>query len=259
MNKVAERVNWQNYPETDTPINETNLNKMDRAIDEIDDRVIVLDSSKADKTTVNQMVRDWQLDLLTGKITVTYQNGSTVETDSKLNKLAINFSYNRQTQHIIIYNRDGTTESIDISELISETEFADSGTVAFSVNNHIVSANIKAGSVTEDMLETGFLTACRVAQAAAEAAEESAEDHMEDSEAWAVGTKGGIDVDVTDEQYQNNSKYYADIAKGAEEYTRKYLGLATFYINDNGELVYENDGNFIFSVDENGDLRWEVG
>lgn len=46
MNKVYERINWENYPSEGTPINEDNLNRMDNAIDAIDMRVVDLDSNK---------------------------------------------------------------------------------------------------------------------------------------------------------------------------------------------------------------------
>lgn len=45
MNKAYERINWQNKPSTTTKINATNLNKMDLALDTIDDRVVTLDGS----------------------------------------------------------------------------------------------------------------------------------------------------------------------------------------------------------------------
>lgn len=43
----------------------------------------------------------------------------------------------------------------------------------------------------------------------AQAAAESADDSAEDSEAWAVGTRGGEDVPSTDPAYHNNAKYWA--------------------------------------------------
>lgn len=49
MNKAYNAINWKNEPSTSTAINETNLNKMDRAIDTIDDRVIDLDNGKVNK------------------------------------------------------------------------------------------------------------------------------------------------------------------------------------------------------------------
>lgn len=56
MNKTYTRINWQNAPSEATALNETNLNKMDSAIDTIDDRVVAhdtqitnLDAGKVDK------------------------------------------------------------------------------------------------------------------------------------------------------------------------------------------------------------------
>lgn len=42
MQKVYQRINWENDPSTNTPINEDNLNKMDYALYELDKRVLTL-------------------------------------------------------------------------------------------------------------------------------------------------------------------------------------------------------------------------
>lgn len=42
MNKAYTRINFQNSPSTATPLNATNLNKMDKAINDLDDRIIEL-------------------------------------------------------------------------------------------------------------------------------------------------------------------------------------------------------------------------
>ena len=47
MQKVYSRINWENYPSENTPINESNLNRTDYALNAIDDRVISLDNQKA--------------------------------------------------------------------------------------------------------------------------------------------------------------------------------------------------------------------
>lgn len=41
---------------------------------------------------------------------------------------------------------------------------------------------------------------------------ENASDSAEDSEAWAVGKRGGVDVPSTDDTYQNNAKYWQERA-----------------------------------------------
>ena len=42
IKKTYEKINWENIPSTETPINAENLNKMDSAIDTLDDRVVEL-------------------------------------------------------------------------------------------------------------------------------------------------------------------------------------------------------------------------
>lgn len=56
MNKAYNPIDWKNEPNTSTPINETNLNKMDRAIDTIDNRVIDLDNGKVNKEEGKSLV-----------------------------------------------------------------------------------------------------------------------------------------------------------------------------------------------------------
>lgn len=46
---------------------------------------------------------------------------------------------------------------------------------------------------------------------------EDAEGFSEDSEAWAKGTRAGVDVDSEDETYHNNAKYYAQSIIGQVE------------------------------------------
>lgn len=46
---------------------------------------------------------------------------------------------------------------------------------------------------------------------------ENAAESESNSEAWAVGQRGGVDVDSEDETYQNNSKYYAEQAQASAE------------------------------------------
>ena len=45
MAKIYERVNWEDLPSKNTPINAENLNKMDEAIDKLDDKIVELEES----------------------------------------------------------------------------------------------------------------------------------------------------------------------------------------------------------------------
>ena len=56
MNKVYTRINWENYPSKKTAVNETNLNKIDFAVDEIDKRVVEYDTTKANVASLNKLI-----------------------------------------------------------------------------------------------------------------------------------------------------------------------------------------------------------
>lgn len=176
MEKLYNRINWENYPSDATPLNESNLNKLDAATNAIDDRVISMDKTKLDVSTANSMVKNVTYDESTGIFTVEYLNGSKVNIDTKLEKIAVNFTYDSVTQQIVITLDDETKQYIDLSTLITEYEFSDTATIAFSVTNGKVSAVIKNGSVTSDKLEPNYLANVQLAasQAASSASAASA-------------------------------------------------------------------------------------
>ena len=158
MNKVYSRINWENYPSDKTPLNESNLNKVDYAVNEIDNRIVSLDSSKLDKTTANSLVKSVTYNSENGIFTITYLNGSKATFDTKLEKLAVNFSYDAPNERLIITLDDGTKQYVDLSSLITEHEFMNTDTVSFVIEGGKVKANINKGSVTGDMLQPNYLT-----------------------------------------------------------------------------------------------------
>ena len=163
MNKAHENINWENYPSDNTALNAENLNKMDVAIDNIDNRVVSLDSSKATKTEVSTLVADVSFEESTGIITVTKKNGSKITINTQMEKIAVNFSYDRITQRIILTLIDGTKQHIDLSALITQYEFIDSDTIAFFIDsNGRVTAKIKEGSIAEKYLEQNYLSNIKV-------------------------------------------------------------------------------------------------
>lgn len=219
MNKVyPNRINWENWPSDETPINETNLNKMDYALYELDDEVISLDTTKASKIEVAPLIANVEFDETTGIFTFTKKDGSTFTLDTLLEKIIVNFSFDRDTQKIILIMEDGTQEEIDLSAFIAEYEFTDSDTIAFTLlANHKIKAEVKTGSITENYLQPNYLADIKVAQAkaeaaqtAAETAQNNAENFAKDAEAHAVGRRGGVDVGEDDPTYHNNSKFYAE-------------------------------------------------
>lgn len=215
--KIFNRINWLNRPSTNTPLNATNLNAGDSAIDKLDDRIITLDTVKADMQVVNDMVADVSLNSNTGVITVTYKNGSHVDYDTNLEKIAVNFSYDYVNQRLVLTLSDGSKQYVDMSALITQYEFEDSATIAFSINNKTgaISAFIKNGSITDAMLETGYLA--KITEQAAKAtnmansattSSNSAYDNAKLSQSYAIGGSGVRDGEDTD-----NSKYYSEQAR----------------------------------------------
>ena len=204
--KLFSRINWFNRPIKATPVGATNLNKNDYALDKIDDRVITLDAIKADKIEINGMVSDVSLDNTTGILTITYKDGSEKTYNTNLQKIAVNFGYDSETERLILTMPDGTTQYVDLSALITQFEFLDSDTIAFSVDESgKVSASIKNGSITEAMLETGYLANIKVEVAKAEAAatqaqssEASSDYNAKLSRSYAIGGSGIRDGEDTD-------------------------------------------------------------
>ena len=209
MQKAYNRINWENYPSDRTPINETNLNKLDVGVNEIDNRIISLDSTKLDKTEASQLVKNFELDKATGIITITYLSGATVTIDTMLEKLAVNFDYDSTNQSLLITLDDGTIKSIDLSELITQYEFEATDTVAFSVDaDGKVAAIIKEGSIQEKHLRPDYLADIRVEVAKAELSENNAETSAIKAESFAVGgTNTRTDEDT------DNAKFYYEASK----------------------------------------------
>ena len=156
--KAFRRIFWKNYPIEDTAVNETNLNKIDAGLDEVDNRVLTLAITKLDIETANTMVQKIEFDDATGIFTVTRLNGSVYQFDTKLEKLAVNFSYDAENERLVITLDDGTIQYVDMSALITQYEFLDSEVIAFTVRSDgKVSATIKSGSITGDMLQPNYL------------------------------------------------------------------------------------------------------
>lgn len=227
--KAYERIYWKNRPSDETPLNERNLNKMDAAVDEIDDRTIRIDTIKFDKTEAAGLIKTFEIDRATGVIKVTYYNGSIVTFDTLLEKIAVNFDFDAQTQRLVITLDDGTVKYIDISELITQYEFVDSETIAWEVDKDgKVHAIVKEGSIEEKHLRPNYLADVKVEVAKAEKASKAAEESELASKSYAVGGTGTRDGEDTD-----NAKYYAEKA----EQGAAHSGWLSFKINDVGCLI----------------------
>ena len=241
MQKIYSRINWENFPSEKTAVNESNLNKMDLAIDNLDDRVVAMDASKVDLTRANELVEEILWDESNGTLTVVKMNGSRAVIDTKLEKLAVNFTYNPQTQQLVITLDDGTVQNVDLSSLITEYEFLDSDTIAFEIVDGKVKAIVKNGSITEDKLQPNFLADIKVESAKAV-----------NSATNAKSSETNAAKSATD------AKESADRAQGIESEINKKLTMAEFDVNEDGELIYTDNSAYNFVVDNDGNLNWEV-
>jgi len=102
---------------------------------------------------------------------------------------------------------------------------------------------------------------CEDARDAAQISETNAATSESNSEAWAVGQRGGQDVPSTDPTYENNSKYYAE---QSGEYWG-YIDAAVQHIVPSvsidyttGQLMYDGS-QLMFWIDQStGYLMWNV-
>lgn len=241
MQKIYSRINWENFPSEKTAVNESNLNKMDLAIDNLDDRVVAMDASKVDLTRANELVEEILWDESNGTLTVVKMNGSRAVIDTKLEKLAVNFTYNPQTQQLAITLDDGTVQNVDLSALITEYEFLDSDTIAFEITDGKIKAIVKNGSITEDKLQPNFLADIKVESAKAV-----------NSATNAKASETNAAKSATD------AKDSADRVQGIESEINKKLAMTEFDVNEDGELIYTDNAAYNFVVDNDGNLNWEV-
>lgn len=231
------RINWENEPSEETPLNETNLNKMDYALYEVDGRVVAMDTTKLDTATGNTLVQSISFDESTGTFTITKLNGTTVTINTDIEKIAVNFDYDSANQRLVITLDDGTVKYVDLSALITQYEFTDSTTIHFTVSaSGGVTASIINGSVTRTMLDPNVLSDIDLAVQSAEASAQSASDFAEEVE------------DV---------KEYVDDVK---EQIDAMINGVTFSVDfTTGELMYTDDTVYVFHINTTtGNLEWEV-
>lgn len=217
MQKAYSRINWENYPSDNTPINETNLNSIDTAVDELDNRIITLETVKATKAEVATLVQSVEFEESTGIFKITKKNGSILKIDTKLEKIAVNFSYDSTTQQIILTLIDGTKQYINLSALITQFEFVDTETIGFDITpDGKVKATVLDGSITEDKLQPNFLADIKVEVAKAQESEKTAETFAKDSENFANKSKQyAIGESDSSKHYYEQTKKISESLSGA--------------------------------------------
>lgn len=239
MNKAFNKFTWQNEPSVDTPLSAENLMKLNNALDTVDSRVVTMDTTKLDKVTANTMVKDISLDEATGIFTVTKLNGSTFQIDTKLEKIIVNFRFDKVAQKLVIIQDDGTEQEVDLSALITQYEFKESETIILSVDNDgNVYGTIKNGSITGDMLEPNYLANIKLSEEQAKGYAEQAQSKAEVCGTYAEQAKASAEL----------ANENANSVSGAVDIINKKLELASFDINNNGHLIYTDNTSYSFQL-----------
>jgi hypothetical protein len=176
--------NWMNLPSQKTAINATNLNYMDNGIKEADNRIVHLDANKADKSTINTMVKDVSLDAKTGVLTVTLQNGTAKTYDLDIEKVVTNFDINDQNE-LVLTLADGTTKTIDLTRFVYGVE--STATISMKITNRVMTASIVDGSVTMAKLDAAIQTEFRQYMLDTQAARDAALQYQKFAKRYVLG------------------------------------------------------------------------
>lgn len=232
MQKVYTRIVWENFPSEKSPLNEVNLNRMDLALDNIDNRVVEMDATKVNKDVANNLVKTWSIDEDTGIITVEHLDGSRDIFDLNIEKIPVDFELSKDGI-LTMTTDDGSKYTANIGAMIPVLTFNDSDTIAVSVTgtgvNKTYSFSIKAGSVTEDKLQPNFLADIKTESAKAEASR------------------------IAAAQSASEASASADRAEQAAA----TAGWADFDINESGHLIFTKTDNLEteFTLTDNGRLE----
>lgn len=159
--KLYERIGWENVPSIKSPINDLNLNKIDIAVDGLDDRVIELQTTKAEQTDLLDCVESITYNTVTGVFVFTWQDGHTLTVDLNIEKIPVSFTMSAQGV-ITMTNADGTSYTADVGELIKTYTFNDSARIACTVTtdangNKVITPDLIKGSITGDYLQPNYL------------------------------------------------------------------------------------------------------
>jgi hypothetical protein len=120
--------------------------------------------------------------------------------------------------------------------------------VLFSVTDGKVSASIAKGSITDDMIEANYLANVKLYASQALISSQNAKTSEENASASEENARG----------YMEEAKQYASQTEGVLEEVNKKLELATFELDDDGNLIYTDTSSYDFTVDDEGMLNYSV-
>lgn len=246
-------IDWHNRSEDlSTPLGKSNLSKINTELSIHDTRILELDLSRLTSTDINAVIKNVTLNSSTGELVFTKWDNTTITIDTLLEKVAVNFTFDENTQELKIALDDGTVKVVSLSSFIHETEFVDTDTIAVTVtSDHTVKMDVKDNSIGERQLQTGYLTnikgeaakaeaardAALLAKSAAEAASTAGGNSALLAESWAHGNTGvrlGEDTD--------NAKYWSQVAAQIAGFSIATVQQAGIVKPDGTTITIDSDG-----------------
>lgn len=231
------RINWENKSESlKTPIDKGNLNKMDKAIDDLCKNLDVAHTEsevkKLDKSSANKLLSEtptW--DAETGILTFKFFDGTSFNVDFNVEKIPVSFSMDSNGV-ITMTTDDGTEWTADVSKLIQDYNFNNGLRISFTKtkneDGYEVSADLVKGSITEEYLEENYLaniiSNVNASNTNATNAATSATNAANDAklaQSYAIGSSGIRDGEDTD-----NAKYYSQQASKAKQEILDSMNIA---------------------------------
>lgn len=185
---------------------------------------------KSDKDVTNKHIKSVELDEATGTFTFTRENGTKIVIDTALEKVAVNFTYDGDSQSLLLTLADGSTETVSLAAFVTTTEFDDSSTIEWSVSGSKVKAAVKDGSITDTMLSSALKTMLlgyvnRAATSATNAA--SSERNAASHAATANGARYSAESAATDAaRSQSAAKQSENNARSSEKKASTYASSA---------------------------------
>lgn len=194
---VYSRIFWKNKREGGTPLNEANLNTSDIALKEIDNRILELRDAKFNSEDANGLVKDWNIDVATGIITVTWQNNTTEIYDLNIEKIPVNFEMS-QDGIITMTTEDGSEYTADIKSVIPIYSFVGSATinVVSSVGENgekVLTFSVVDGSIDGTKLNPDYLAEINTSVNSAQSSEQKSLEYSLLSKEYAEQSKASAE------------------------------------------------------------------
>lgn len=195
---------WQNLPSQKTALGRTNLIHAENGIKEADNRIVQLDANKADKSMVNMMVKDITVDVDTGILIITYQNGTVKTYDLDIEKVVVNFDITDDDK-LVLTLADGTQKVIDLTRFVYSVD--STPTISMKILNRTITAEIVDGSVTMAKLDAAIQTEFRQYMLDTQAARDAALQYQLYAKRYTLGDPSfpGSEID--------NAKFYYEQTK----------------------------------------------